>query len=105
MARAETLTAAGILGALRAGHFYSTSGPRIEDVQLEAGRLWVRTSPAAAIYWIGAGRLGWSVHAPPGQSLTEAEFALTGRPRWLRVEVCDARGRWAWSNPLPIHLA
>ena len=105
MARAETLTASGILGALRAGHFYSTSGPRIEDVRLEAGRLWVRTSPAAAIYWIGVGRLGWSVHAPPDRSLTEAEFSLKGRPRWLRVEVCDARGRWAWSNPLPVNAA
>ena len=105
MAKTGALTASGILGALRAGHFYSTGGPRIEDLRVEAGRLWVRTSPAAAIYWIGAGRLGWSVHAAPGQSLTEAEFVLKGKPPWLRVEVCDGQGRWAWSNPLPVGAA
>ena len=100
MVKAQALTTPNIIGALRGGQFYSTGGPAFEELRLEKDRLWVRTTPAAAIYWIGAGRLGWSAHASPGQTITEAEFELKGKPRWLRVEICDAHGRWAWSNPI-----
>lgn len=102
MVQAETPSTASIVEGLRRGRFYSTCGPQLLDLQLEGDRLVVRTSPAAAIFWIGAGRLGWSRHAPPGVPLTEAEFQLKGRPAWIRVEICDAAGRWAWSNPFSI---
>jgi hypothetical protein len=102
MVQAETRSAASVVEGLRRGHFYSTCGPQLLDIQLEGGRLLVRTSPATAIFWIGAGRLGWSRHAAPGEALAAAEFQLKGHPAWIRVEVCDAAGRWAWSNPFPV---
>jgi hypothetical protein len=57
----------------------------------------VRTSPAAAIHWIGHTHLGWCAHAPAGAALTEADFEIDGRARYVRVEVVDAAGRHAWS--------
>jgi hypothetical protein len=100
MVKATRLTAPTILHALRAGQFYSTSGPTIQDIRIDDNHLSVRTSPATAIYWVGAGSLGWNAHAEDGQTLVKADFELEGDPDWIRVEVCDARGRWAWSNPL-----
>lgn len=102
MACADTRSISAILESLRAGRFYSTCGPAIEAIELDSGRLLVRTSGAASIYWIGPGRLGWSRHAPPGQTLTEAEFRLKGHPDWVRVEVRDGQDQWAWSNPFPV---
>lgn len=35
-----------------------------------------------------------------GDLLTGAEFPLQGRERYVRVQIEDERGRYAWSNPL-----
>jgi hypothetical protein len=100
MVKAAELTVPAVVGALRAGLFYSSCGPVIRDVRLGAGRLSVHTSPVTAIYWIGAGCLGWHVHAAPRQTLVCAEFNVPPDLEWVRIEVCDARQHWAWSNPL-----
>jgi hypothetical protein len=100
MVRAAELTTPAIVAALRSGHFYSSAGPVIRDVRVDNGRLFVHTSPATAIYWIGAGCLGWHMHAAPRQTLVSAEFTLPPDLDWIRIEVCDAQQRWAWSNPL-----
>ncbi|HEY3352833.1 MAG TPA: CehA/McbA family metallohydrolase [Polyangia bacterium] len=100
MLRAAHRTRESILAALAAGQFYATMGPVIEDVQLDGLRLSVRCSPAAGVYWMGQGHLGWSVHAAPGAVLTEAELAIDPRCRYVRVEVVDAAGRCAWSQAI-----
>ncbi|MCL5257394.1 MAG: CehA/McbA family metallohydrolase [Chloroflexi bacterium] len=100
MAKCPELSAAAIMHSLRNGLFYSTNGPVIEDIGMKHGRLQVRSSPAAAIYWIGPGHTGWSVHAGPGEIVTQAEFRLHEGISWLRVEVDDWQGHRAWSNPL-----
>ncbi|MGH2628290.1 MAG: phosphotransferase, partial [Anaerolineales bacterium] len=101
MARAADRSPRAVLHALRGGDFYSTSGPELSAIESDGRRLRVRTSSASSVYWIGPGRLGWSRHAAPGETLTEVEFQLKGSPDWVRVEVCDPSGRWAWSNPFP----
>ena len=98
MLRAAGRTPAQILEAIAAGQFYASSGPTIEDVELDGLRLRVRTSPARAIYWIGHAHLGWSRHAPPGGTITEAELEIDPRCRYVRVEVVDTAGRWAWTQ-------
>lgn len=100
MVKCPELTASALMEALQNGLFYSTSGPVIEDLRMEQGRLRVHSSPAAAIYWIGPGHTGWSVHAQPGETVSAAEFDLHKGISWLRVEVNDWQGRRAWSNPL-----
>lgn len=90
---------ADIMAALRAGAFYASSGPRLEDVELEGRRLYVRCSPAAAVYWLGDSRFGWSAHAAPGATITEAELEIDERARYVRVEVVDPQGRTAWGQP------
>jgi len=98
--RAEKLDTPSILNALRAGHFYSTMGPEIYDVQLEGRQVIVRCSPARSIFLIGdiwhcpnAAQV-WDDHP-----ITEATFTLHQGQRYIRVEVVDMKYQSAWTNP------
>jgi hypothetical protein len=57
-------------------------------------------SDVAAINFIGLHKWGWQYRAEPGHALTEAEYKLQGKERYLRVECRDVYGHTAWTNPL-----
>ena len=99
MVRTEDFTPAGLVAALRCGHFYSTMGPEIQDLQVNDGEVRVRTSPAARISFIAARARGSSQRAG-AEPLTAASHELGGEEIFVRVEVEDATGRVAWSNPI-----
>ena len=104
MVRAEELTVPAVVQALARGAFYATRGPVVEDlqVQAEAERITVsiRCSPVAYVRFKGRTCTGRVVRAEPGQSLTEASYTCTGDEKYLRVEIGDAEGRQAWTNPV-----
>lgn len=111
--RAER-TPAGVLEALRTGCFYASEGPLITDVRLEAGSVEVRCSPCQTVTLltgrtsgaaVHAGRLGYRYGADvlelgPDGLVVAARLDLPGTAPFARLEVVDARGRRAWSNPL-----
>ena len=97
MLRAAERSVAAVREALKSGQFYATCGPTIDHVSIENGRLRITCSHAEAIYW-SEGRRGWSIHAEAGKLLTEAEFTINAQ-RYVRVQIVDEQGRWAWSNP------
>lgn len=115
-------TPAAVIGALEAGHYYSSNGPSIESVRVGPSGVEVRCSPVAAIAVLGKHQRGMRVNAGPhglkhpgdtplkpgggregttaGELLTRAEFPpLTGSP-YVRIEVTDVQGRKAWTNPI-----
>jgi hypothetical protein len=98
--RTETLEPDALLAALKAGHYYTSQGPRIHDISISQGQeqVTVRTSPATAIYVTGP---AWRSAASHGRGLTQATFPLE---KFLgahcRVTVVDASGKRAWSNPI-----
>lgn len=100
MARAPSLEAAAVLDALKAGAFYSTTGPRIEDVVVDGGQIQVRCSPAVSITFMAQRWRGRRVVAEPGKRLLEACYELTGTERYVRIEIADAHGGTAWTNPM-----
>jgi hypothetical protein len=108
-------TREAVLDALRTGSFYSSTGPEIESVEVEARTVTVRCSPAASITLFAGRRRGARVNAgrlgyPNNGRVLEraADGAITAvelrKPRgsspYGRVEVADAAGRRAWTNPL-----
>lgn len=99
MVKSETLDPDALLAALKAGDYYSSTGPAIHDLCLEPGkRLIVRCSPAERVFLLGAGA---KYRAVGERGITEAEFDLSDwRSPYLRVLVRDAAGRKAWSNPI-----
>lgn len=100
MVRAPSLDAASVLAALSAGAFYSTTGPRIEEVVFDGGRIRVRCSPATSITFMAQRYHGRRFVAGRGKRLHEALYALEGEERYVRIEVADAGGGTAWTNPI-----
>ena len=114
MVRAAEKSADAVLDALRRGDFYGSCGPEIHDVELDGDAVVVRCSPAASVTLVSsryrgaranAGRLGY----PNASSILERDSsgAITAcrleKPTlapYGRIEVADAAGRRAWTNPL-----
>ncbi|MFD3546530.1 CehA/McbA family metallohydrolase [Streptomyces sp. NPDC058655] len=98
--RAESLDPDALLSALKAGHYYSSTGPELRGIRLGDGRLTVHCSPVRKILVTG-GAPGLQVLE--GDALTEGTLpvAMFGQG-YCRVTVEDAAGGRAWSNP--IHL-
>ena len=93
--RAEACTRPALMDALRRGDFYASQGPRLQ-VHLQDGVLQVNCSPVEEIVyhtgWV------WNPHrSQMGEGLTHGEYTVSGADRFVRVEVRDAQGRYAWS--------
>jgi hypothetical protein len=97
--KSETRHPDALLNALKAGHYYSSTGPQIYDIQVEAGKsVTVRCSPASRIFLTGYGARARAVHGP---GITEAEFSLEQFDSpYGRITVRDAHNERAWSNPI-----
>jgi len=100
MIKAQSLTVAAVMEALRSGCYYSSCGPVIEDFAVKDGLATVRCSPAAEIHFISRRYRGGSFYADDGPDLVRAQFPIAEADRYLRVEVVDRRGNRAWTNPL-----
>ena len=98
--KAPHLAADALLQALEKGHFYASSGPEIEDIEVEGKQVRVRCSPAIAVDFVSSGPFSRRISAPPGGVLTEAAHKVHGSQAYVRVAVRDAGGNWAWANPI-----
>jgi hypothetical protein len=99
MVKADSFTRESVMQALRLGRFYSSTGPALHDVRVAGDEIVVLCSPARTIALLSnpEGRGNYKA-APPGQTLTEVRFPLP-KGTYLRVQVTDALGQVAWSNP------
>ena len=98
MVKSEANTPESILAALKAGAYYSSSGPEIHDIAIEGNSVHVRCSPANRIFLIG----GPAKYRQVGeQGITEATFSLDNwKSPFFRIVVRDDHGKKAWSNPI-----
>lgn len=96
--RAESLDPEALIAALKAGHYYSSSGPELHDIQLDGSFITVRCSPVRKVLVTG-GDPGAQVIQ--GDALTQCSLPVAMfRRGWCRVTVEDTDGRRAWSNPI-----
>lgn len=100
MVKAEELTRAAILNALRNGDFYATQGPRL-SVSIKNGRVMVSCSPVDEIQFFSD-----TVYCPDrvtrGRNITCGEYAVKPTDTYVRVEIMDSKGTRAWSSPIPV---
>ena len=106
--------AESVLDALRAGRFYGSTGPVAHDVETHDGEVVVRCTPARSVTLltgrtggtaVNAGRLGYRYGADVLETTADGLIvaARLDRPEtapFARVEIVDASGRKAWTNPL-----
>ncbi len=101
MVRADTLTSDAILGALRRGDFYASTGVTLSDVVAtsRALRLTIpRTGTDDRRYTTEFVGRGGRVLAR-AYGLTPA-YAIRGDEGYVRARVTDSNGRMAWTQPV-----
>ncbi len=111
--RAPERSAEAVLAGLAAGSFYGSSGPVLHDVAVDGDEVEVRCSPARSVTLVSsrtegaavnAGRLGYryagEVLADDDRGITHARLRRPVGAGYARIEVTDATGNRAWTNPL-----
>jgi len=101
MLQTGALTESDVLAALDAGRFYATQGPRFSQIELDGDLLRVECGPVGRITFFS--NTPWVPdRCREGRGLTSAEYRVRATDRFVRVELTDAGGLRAWSNPIPI---
>jgi len=102
MLKAQDRSPESIYAALRAGHFYATTGPTIESVEFEDDVIRVVSSPCAQFFAVcptaGRGQTNWR-EGVFGETMTSCELHLAPEARPVRIVVIDEHGNRAWTNP------
>jgi hypothetical protein len=93
-------TAANVIKAVRTGACYASCGPKIHDFGISRGKVRLRCSAAAKIYFIG-GPMGFGARrrAEDGKSITTFSMDVPDWP-YVRAVVVDSSGHKAWTNPI-----
>jgi len=96
MVKAAGNSAEDILTAVEKGDFYATQGPELY-VGRDGDKIVVDCSPCVKIDFLSN-----SVYERDrivrGENLTHAEYKIKEHEKWVRVEVLDANGNYAWSS-------
>lgn len=101
MIQTDDFTVKGLLDAVKAGKSYATTGPRINQIEIEGDVIRVSCSPSVGVYqstnhaWVG----GSCVTAENGLS-TSFELKIGAGTTFVRLTVIDENGRMAWTNPI-----
>jgi hypothetical protein len=107
-------SAAAVLDALASGRFYSSTGPVLDELQIDDASVEVGCSPCRRITLCTGRKRGTSVSSGPSGYLyggeivaesddgeiTRARLERPPRSPYGRLELVDPYGRKAWTNPL-----
>jgi hypothetical protein len=102
MVNAADCTQQEILAGIKRGNFYATQGPEFKTIEYGENTVEVETSPATYVRLIGPRRTGKWIHALGENPICRAKFELPPDWPYARLEIEDAAGKRAWSNPLYI---
>lgn len=98
MVKAETNEPEALVAALKLGHYYSSQGPKFEDIRVENGLLVIETSPVFQISIVGRASRN---EKQSGTNMTRAELPIDKfKGDWCRIVAIDEAGKVAWSNPI-----
>jgi hypothetical protein len=98
MVHADSLDPDALLDAMKAGRYYSSTGPEIHDVRIEDDEVHIDCDAAAVISVQGRGSRSLSTM---GDGLTSASFPIKKfKDAYLRLTVTTAEGKRAWTNAI-----
>jgi len=103
MIKAPSRNQSAVMRALKAGAFYSSSGPALYSLSASRGRITLHCSPVnelrAVADGVGAGGVLFS-RKPRSRWTVEYSRWWHQPESYVRLEMIDSRGRAAWTNPL-----
>ena len=95
--KARNLTMDNILNALKKGHYYSSTGLAIYNIEVVDNQIKIECSCASHIIISGSSHNALS---KSGYNITSASFDLNMlNSDFFRVTVFNQYGKYAWSNP------
>lgn len=97
--QADSCEPGDLVDALRNGRFYASQGPRL-DWRREGDRLIFDMSPVREIAWFND-RPWMDGRTVAGGEITHAEYTFHPKDSFVRAEIRDAEGRYAWSPYFP----
>jgi len=101
MVNAPECSREAILQSIREGNFYSSTGPEFKSIIIEKGnRLVVETSPILHARLISRRETGKWRTALGKEPMTDFHFRIPEEWPYARLEIEDATGKVAWTNPL-----
>ncbi len=89
-----------LLQAIRAGNFYSSTGPEFHSITYQSGRVCVQTSAVKYIRLVGPRSACEKIIDPHGCGLTQAEFEIPTHWNSAYIQIEDDTRQMAWTNPL-----
>lgn len=96
MVNADDCTTDSIMESIRTGNFYATQGPQLYAVRTD-NKIIVDCSECVMIDFLS--NAAW---APDkiirGENLTHAEYEIKDFEKWIRIEIHNKDGKYAWSN-------
>ena len=102
MVAAEELSREAIVDAIRKGTFYASTGPQFNRIRVtEDHRLEAWFSSVQEVRVIAG--VGSRIRVDHGHHLVRAEYRIEGNEGAVRIEIEDAGGRMAWTNPITVY--
>lgn len=98
-----SLTARGVVEAIRTGACYASTGPVIHYFGIKDGKLRLRCSPAGRIEFICNPPAGASRIAKEGKTISAFSAEIPKNWNYVRARVTDPTGKMAWTNPIELH--
>ena len=96
MVKAESGSQKDIIRAIQQKDFYATQGPELH-VKRDGDTISIDCSQCVAINVLS--NIVWAQgRVTKGDNLTRAEYRIKPHEKWVRVEVLDREGNYAWSN-------
>ncbi|MGI6353793.1 MAG: CehA/McbA family metallohydrolase [Lentisphaerae bacterium] len=111
MIAAKDASPASLLKALKRGEFYATQGPEITRLSFKDDVFEADFSPCVEVIGMTNLSRGYMVTVPdqegpgePCRAITTAQIKVVRRatPAWLRLQLRDREGRYAWSAPIMV---
>lgn len=84
-----------IFEAMETGEMYSSMGPTFKEISVEGNKIHVECSEVAQIMVFVGSKTPGRKFAEPGGSITEADFEIHGRAKFVRVSIVDKYGNFA----------
>ena len=95
--KAKSLDKNDVLNAIENCDFYATQGPELH-VKRHGDKIIAYCSECEALAFMS--NRAWAPDRMKRGNVTYAEYQLTDVEKWIRVEVKDKNGLYAWSNVL-----
>jgi len=104
--KSESLEPDALLEALKAGHYYSSQGPRIEGLSVSNGLVDITCSPVDVIVIVCGNSRSAKL---TGRCITSGQLELADLEKgwllekvsdWFRIVLIDSAGKCCWTNPI-----